>query len=106
MICTALFVIIFAFSDLQLNHLICDCNLKWIIKWIANLKNRGTGKTPSVLGRCEHPFAVKDKKIVDLSRKEMVCGKNEHCCCCYKFFFVVVLFPVDVHVNQSVFLSQ
>ena len=84
MICSTVFVIIFAFSDLQLNHLICDCNLKWMIKWMANLKSRG--KNLSVLGRCELPFAVKDKKIVDLTKKEMVCGKNE------LFFFSMIPF--------------
>ena len=69
-----LYVYHFDFSDLQLNRLICDCNLKWMIKWMANMKSKG--RSLSVLGRCELPFAVKDKKIVDLNKKEMVCGKN------------------------------
>ena len=43
---------------------------------MASLKSRG--RSLSVLGRCELPFAVKDKKIMDLTKKEMDCGKIEH----------------------------
>ena len=69
-----LYVCHFDFSDLQINRLICDCNLKWMIKWMANMKSKG--RNLSVLGRCEFPFAVKGEKIMDLNKKEMVCGKN------------------------------
>ena len=51
-----------------------------MIKWMANMKNNGNkkdGKNLNVLGRCDLPYVVKDKKIMDLNKKEMVCGKNE-----------------------------
>ena len=63
----------FVFSDLQLNRIICDCNLKWMVKWMANL-----GRRLSILGRCEYPLAFKGTKIAHLTRKETVCGMNEH----------------------------
>ena len=37
---------------------------------------KSKGRSLSVLGRCELPFAVKGEKIMDLNKKEMVCGKN------------------------------
>ena len=58
------------FSDLDLNLLICDCNLKWLVKWING------GKEMNVQGRCDRPYRVKDDKITELNKKEMVCGKK------------------------------
>lgn len=57
--------------NLQQNPLICDCNLKWMVKWLANLKSKSQGLF--VFGRCKHPFSVKEKKIELLNKKEMVC---------------------------------
>ncbi|PFX28381.1 putative G-protein coupled receptor 125 [Stylophora pistillata] len=56
-------------SDLDLNPLICDCNLKWMVKWIANRKK-------SVKGTCEEPFKLRDKKISSVNKKEMKCGEK------------------------------
>ena len=64
----------FDFSELQLNRLICDCNLKWMINWMSKMKSRG--KNVNVQGKCDHPYAVKDKRVNDLRKNQMVCGKN------------------------------
>ena len=38
------------------------------------MKNKG--KKLNVQGRCDLPYAVKGKKVNDLNKNKMVCGKN------------------------------
>lgn len=65
----------FNFRNLEENRLICDCNLGWMVKW------RKRSKRSSVRGRCVYPFALRDKKIEQVDRNDMICGKEE----CYYY---------------------
>ena len=65
----------FNFRNLKENRLICDCNLGWMVKW------RKRSKMSSVRGRCKYPFAVRNKKIEQVDRNDMICGKEE----CYYY---------------------
>lgn len=57
--------------NLEENRLICDCNLGWMVKW------RKRSKRSSVRGRCLYPFALRDKKIEQVDRNDMICENLE-----------------------------
>lgn len=52
--------------------MICDCNLKWMVKWIV--KSR-LDRRLFIKGICEEFFKLRDKIIVSVNKKEMICGK-------------------------------
>lgn len=45
--------------------------MKWFVKWMVNV-----GKDLNVQGRCDRPYRVKDNKVSQLNKKDMVCGKK------------------------------
>lgn len=81
----------FNFRNLQQNRLICDCNLKWMLKWGKR------SKRPSVRGRCQYPFAVRDKKIEQVDRNDMICGKEE----CYYYYTLSFAHPRSLFKMDS-----
>lgn len=43
-----------------------------MVKWMAANDRRDL----NVQGRCDRPFRMKDNKVAQLNKKEMVCGKG------------------------------
>ena len=61
------------------NPLICDCNLRWMARWIASLPadegdQNGVEKSDA---QCDSPKRVAGKRLTQLTESEFKCGGAE-----------------------------
>lgn len=66
------------FLYLNTTHLLCNCDLSWLPRWIEKKEEDTEGFKSNIHAVCLHPKPVERRSIFNLSSSEFVCDKNDY----------------------------